>query len=777
MSCHVIEYVQGRKVMRPVGTAQEYRDLRAGTRQQTLLDELRRAYDRGDRSEQWLAEHKRRLLQMNYSCLPAPGGLLKGSRTASDSVAMDTDFDPADPDYEAKLAAAPQTILAKADELGLLMMERSVRKGYHIAFRRHTTEGLAEGRLLENQELNLQWASRLLGVAYDKGARDVTRVFFTTGAGEDDLLFLSDALFEQGGEGAIPSSSSPDSAGSTPSASSKDSKDSKNSPDSKESPAPPAEEEPCYDGIPYSRIVAKYWQLYNDGREPQQGDRNVKTYELAMNLRAVCDYRQELMERVIPRYDGFQEEEWRTTIANALKEPRKGMPYRMRQLLDALKADRRRQYFTVGRAADEEPSGTDSMPQRPQRMPAMLELLSSKVPDELKPMVEEAVWPAVCAHISGVKFRYVDGVLHEPNISSALIGRQSTGKGHVNAPIEMLLADITERDEANRRREEEWRAANRVKGASKDKQPRPQDIVVQRLDDDLTTAALSQALIDAERNGERRVITKVDEIELLNKVGNGKNETVGLLVRYGFDTSRWGQRRVGLESVNGCYTVRWVWNASCTPKSARRFITADWIANGSLSRLNLNALLLPRGNREMPRVGTYDEQFAGRLKVFVDRLSAASGVVECPEADALAEEMLQEHNRVADLCESEGYRVMSYRAVVIGWMKALLLFIADGCQWDRCIADYVRYAVRRDLWLKMYFFGEQIEEEFAEEEQKSCRGPQNMLAGMPKEFTMEEFQTVRARHGKTGDGRSTIRSWLHRGYIVFDETANMYVKK
>ena len=220
-----------------------------------------------------------------------------------------------------------------------------------------------------------------------------------------------------------------------------------------------------------------------------------------------------------------------------------------------------------------------------------------------------------------------------------------------------------------------------------------------------------------------------------------------------------------------------MWSAAGTPEAARRFITADWIANGSLSRLNLNALLLPRGNREMPRVGTYDEQFASRLKVFVDRLSAASGVVECPEADALAEEMLQEHNRVADLCESEGYRVMSYRAVVIGWMKALLLFIADGCQWDRCIADYVRYAVRRDLWLKMYFFGEQIEEEFAEEEQKSCRGPQNMLAGMPKEFTMEEFQTVRARHGKTGDGRSTIRSWLHRGYIVFDETANVYVKK
>ncbi|MGM9674701.1 MAG: hypothetical protein ACI3X9_04455, partial [Bacteroidaceae bacterium] len=483
------------------------------------------------------------------------------------------------------------------------------------------------------------------------------------------------------------------------------------------------------------------------------------------------------MERVIPRYDGFQEEEWRTTIANALKEPRKGMPYRMRQVMDALRADRRRQYIAVAGGEADDEAALSSMPARPGRMPAMMELLSSKVPAELKAMVEEAVWPAVCAHMSGVKFRYVDGVLHEPNISSVLIGRQSTGKGHVNAPIEMVLADITERDEANRLREEEWRAVNRVKGASKDKQPRPQDIVIQRLDDDLTTAALSQALIDAERNGERRVVTKVDEIELLNKVGNGRNETVGLLVRYGFDTSRWGQRRVGLESVNGSYTVRWVWNASCTPKSARKFITQDWIGNGSLSRLNLNALLLPSGGRQMPRVGSYDEQFASRLKVFVDRLNAARGLVECPEANSLAEEMLQEHNRVADLCESEGYRVMSYRAVVIGWMKALLLFIADGCQWDTCIADYVRYSVRRDLWLKMYFFGEQIEEEFAEEEQKACRGPQNMLSILPGSFTLEDFQTLRIQHGKKGDGRSTIRSWLHRGYIVYDETANVYVKK
>lgn len=409
-------------------------------------------------------------------------------------------------------------------------------------------------------------------------------------------------------------------------------------------------------------------------------------------------------------------------------------------------------------------------------MPDVLKLLSSKVPMKYKAMVEEAVWPAICAHLKGVTFRYVDGVIHEANISSPLIGRQSSGKGAVNMPIEFLLADITAKDKENESRLLDWRRRNQGKGASKDRQPRPEDIVTQRLDDDLTPAALSQALIDAETNGGKRVITKVDEIELLNRIGNGKNDTVGVLVRYGWDSARWGQRRVGLESVSGSYTVRWVWNASCTLKSARKFITNTWIADGSLSRLNVNGLLLPKDDHELPKIGEYDDKFANDLKLFVDRLNAANGLIECPQANRLADEMKAEHDRVADLCESEGYRTFSYRAVVIGWLKAMMLFIMNGYKWDKTIAEYVRYSVRRDMFLKMYFFGQQIEEEFDEEERQQQHGPQNLLSTLPDEFTMDDYLQMRQAQGKRGDGKSTLRTWKTRGYIEYDEVTETYRK-
>ena len=325
-----------------------------------------------------------------------------------------------------------------------------------------------------SQEDNLRWASDLLGVEFDKGAKDITRVFFTTTASEEDLLFLDDELFTTE---AIEVETNTNLTNDTniKTEEKKDSVDSCNS-CSKEK----------YHDIPYSVIIAKYWEMFNDGREPSEGDRNVKTYELAMTLRPICDYDQGMMERVVPQYDGFPEDEWRKTITNALNEPRKSMPYRLRQVLTAVKNDRK--MALIGAPSDS-PKGEDRMPERPRRMPEVLKLLSSKVPMKYKAMVEEAVWPAICAHLKGVTFRYVDGVIHEANISSPLIGRQSSGKGAVNMPIEFLLADITAKDKENESRLLDWRRRNQGKGASKDRQPRPEDIVIQRLDDDLTPAA------------------------------------------------------------------------------------------------------------------------------------------------------------------------------------------------------------------------------------------------------------------------------------------------
>ena len=763
MSCYFIQYVQGAKKMRPVQSKGEYLKLRDSERQKWLVSEIRKARKDGSKSEEEIKSMKKQLLQFNYSCIPGEDGHLRGSKTPSMSVGMDIDFDPNDPDYEKKMAEVPRVVMEKKDELRLQMLERSVAKGYHIVFERMIFDGIDEGKILENQELNLRKASEIVGCNFDKGARDVTRVFFATTGSDEDLLFVSEELFNDRKAPTLPSKGEESVADSA----------------ATEKPSHGALGD--YQGIPYSSIIRKYWEMYYEGKEPCVGDRNVKTFELVMLMRSICDYSQEMLEAVIPRYDGFPENEWRRTIESALKEPKRSMPYRLKQVLDAVRNDQKLLLMANGKTSGGNAviahGQASVMPERPKRMPKFLNILSSKVEPYYRSMVDESIWPAVCAHLHGVKFWYIDGTDCEANISSPLIGRQSSGKGQVNKPIEYVLADITERDKMNELREEQWRERNQGKGASKDRQQRPKDIIIQRLDKDLTPAALSQALIDGELNGKRRIITKVDEIEFLAAIGNGKVDKVGLLVRYGFDSATWGQRRVGLESVNGSYTVRWVWNASCTSVRAKAFINRDWVANGSLSRLNVNTIIKPEGNNDIPKVGTYDDKYAEELKVYIDRLNAASGDIRCKQADALAYQMLKEHNDLADLCESEGYRVFSYRAVKIGWLKACILYIMNDYKWDKTIAEYVAYSVRRDLWAKFLYFGDEIEAEFTDDKASNNSGPKNMLSLLPDEFSYEEYMDVRRTVGKDGDGKGTLRTWQHRGYVVYDDIVKKYIKK
>ena len=761
MSCFYIQYVQGQKILRPVRSKEEYLKLRDSDRQKWLVSEIRRGLKDGSMSKEEIAKLKRQLLQFNYSCIPGEDGHLKGVKTPSMTFGMDIDFDPEDPDYEKKMAEVPQRVMEKKDEIKPKMLERSPGKGYHLVCMRTILDGIAEGRILENQEMNLKRVSEILQIPFDQNARDCTRIFYATTASEEDLIFLDEGLFEAEKAECISVAKHPE-TGIT------------NKPE-------PAASDLSYQGIPYSAIINKYWDMFYDGKEPCMGDRNVRTFEICMLLRSICDYSQEILEAVIPRYDGFPVDEWRRTIDSALKEPRKGMPYKLKQVLDALRQEKKLQLMANGKTTGGTVTNINGqlsvMPERPKRMPKFLNLVSSKVDPYYKAMVEESIWPGVCAHLHGVKFWYIDGVDCEANISSPLIGKQSSGKGLVNKPIEYVLADITERDKENVQREEQWRERNKGKGASKDRQNRPKDIVIQRLDQDLTPAALAQSLIDGERNGKKRIITKVDEIEFLSDIGDGDKRKVSLLVRYAFDSGSWGQRRVGLDSVNGSYTVRWVWNASSTSSRAKAFINRDWVANGSLSRLNVNTIIKPEGNQNIKKVEAYDDKYAEELKVYIDRLNAASGDIRCKQADALAYKLLEEHNEIADLCESEGYRVFSYRAVKIGWLKACLLYIMNDYKWDKSIAEYVAYSVRRDLWAKFLYFGDEIEAEFAEEKNVSRSTPKNMLTMLPDEFTFEDYLNVRQSLGKQGDGRGTIRIWVHRGYIVLDDTTKRYVKK
>ena len=763
MSCFYIQYVQGQKILRPVRSKEEYLKLRDSDRQKWLVSEIRRGLKDGSMSKEEIAKLKRQLLQFNYSCIPGEDGHLKGVKTPSMTFGMDIDFDPEDPDYEKKMAEVPQRVMEKKDEIKPKMLERSPGKGYHLVCMRTILDGIAEGRILENQEMNLKRVSEILQIPFDQNARDCTRIFYATTASEEDLIFLDEGLFEAEKAEGISVAKQPETVAAAQGATAV------------------AVSDLSYQGIPYSAIIKKYWEMFYDGKEPCMGDRNVRTFEICMLLRSICDYSQEILEAVIPRYDGFPVDEWRRTIDSALKEPRKGMPYKLKQVLDALRQEKKLQLMANGKTTGGTVTNINGqlsvMPERPKRMPKFLNLVSSKVDPYYKAMVEESIWPGVCAHLHGVKFWYIDGVDCEANISSPLIGKQSSGKGLVNKPIEYVLADITERDKENVQREEQWRERNKGKGASKDRQNRPKDIVIQRLDQDLTPAALAQSLIDGERNGKKRIITKVDEIEFLSDIGDGDKRKVSLLVRYAFDSGSWGQRRVGLDSVNGSYTVRWVWNASSTSSRAKAFINRDWVANGSLSRLNVNTIIKPEGNQNIKKVEAYDDKYAEELKVYIDRLNAASGDIRCKQADALAYKLLEEHNEIADLCESEGYRVFSYRAVKIGWLKACLLYIMNDYKWDKSIAEYVAYSVRRDLWAKFLYFGDEIEAEFAEEKNVSRSTPKNMLTMLPDEFTFEDYLNVRQSLGKQGDGRGTIRIWVHRGYIVLDDTTKRYVKK
>ena len=741
MSAHLITYKGGAKVMRPILTREEYLALRGTNKQKAILNAVRK----GDE------QMKHRLLQMNYSCLPNLDSSLKGSTRMSTSVGMDIDHVASE-----EMLPMKERILAKKDELGLLMLEVSARnQGYHLVFRR---------RPELSQEENLRWASELLGVAFDDKAKDITRVFFTTSDSEEDLLFLDDEIFKtdavEGNCDDEPLENKERTVAALQCCSSKTTH---------------YNQEARYHGVLFTDIIAKYWELFNDGKRPSVGDRNVLTFELAVTIRSICGYSMEKMQTVIPNYwakaDGTcsQEDlaEWHKTIENALKEPRRGMPYRLKQVLNALKMQ------TVVQAC----GGTlTTPPPMPKKLPPLIRLLTKNVPWFYKPAVASAVFPGLGAHLHGVKFRYWDNVEHEATFMNVLIGRQSIGKGTIKKPIEYIMEDIRQRDIPNRQREQEWKQRN--PGAKQKKDPRPTDICIQMLIDNLTDAVFNQRIVDANNNGQRFIYTIVDEIEGLRRVtSRGTADEVGLLIRKAFDNSDAGQERVGADSVSGIAPLRWNFNASTTPPNARKFF-AKMVNDGTVGRLDISTIIRSDDDDDTaPVLGIYDHTFAQELKPYIERLDAANGLIECAQAKILSLEMKNENKDAAKLYDSEAYRVLSYRANVIAWLKGMVLFVAHGCKWSKEIADFVRWSQQYNLWCKMLYFGQQLERELHEEvEIQRQSGPQNLLELLPDEFTKEQYHQMRQQQGKAGNGDGTLRCWQSRGYIVCDNASGRFCK-
>ena len=789
MSCFLVYYKNGSKLMRPITTREEYIALRNKPSNVDYTAAARMGNP----------EAKRRMLQFNYSCLPADGGKLKGAKTVSNSVGMDIDFAKDMPKDELESATKIMIgrVLNMKEDLGLLMLERSATKGLHIVFRRI-------GWL--SQEENLEWAQKMLGVEFDKGAKDITRVFFTPTASEEDLLFLSDELFEN-----VESVLSDRKIVKQPTemkteAKNEEKTEAKNEEKTEvktevktkdkrdecsglrkgagETPTPPAAaataEPPTggqggyYNGIAYSAIVTEFLRQFNNGLTPVEGNREVMTFELAKALRSICDYNLDFMKQVIPRYSNLPEEEYNHALQTALEEPRRGVSYKLTKVLETLYSKEKKSQSIATASFEAE---NELPPEMPQRLPFPLGFLSSKVPEMYRAAVCEAVFAPLSAYVHGVKFRYWDGVEHEPTFMSVLCAPMSIGKGCVRKPISIILDELMKSDESNRAREAEWKLKNPSSKQKRD--PRPQDICVQVLIDNLTDAVFNQRVYDADKNGQRYLYTSVDELDTLKKItSRGTASEVSVLIRKAFDNSKHGQERVGADSVTGIAPLRFNFNASTTNRNFQQFFARE-MTTGTVTRLSMATIIKPEGVKR-PVFKEYDANYKEEVRKLTQKLSLLSGEISCPKCNKFAEQLCDDNEKLASLYGSEPYLVLSYRATVIAWLKGMMLYVMNGEKWTEEIQDYMEWSLRYDLWVKMHVIGKMLEEAMGEEDNATTkRGPMNMLTLLNDEFNINDLILVRKKLGKPVDiekVKHQLSLWKSRNLVDYDSLDSIIKK-
>jgi hypothetical protein len=408
-------------------------------------------------------------------------------------------------------------------------------------------------------------------------------------------------------------------------------------------------------------------------------------------------------------------------------------------------------------------------PQLPRRLPKSIKLLTSKEPDLYKPAAIMGAFPALGAHLVDVHFLYKDNTQHEATFMSCCIAPMSSGKSCINRVCDPIMADIKAKDEENYRRENEWKEECRSLGANKQKPKRPEGLIIQIMPSDMTNAALVQRLMDAQGHF---LYTHVDEVELFDQLKvNGKAGQIGKIFRYAFDNQEYGQGRVGLQSVSGSPVVRWNWNAATTIQRGQQFFR-PMLADGTLSRLTLSTIVTQRG-MAMPIHGIYDDKFAEALKPYIDRLNAASGLIDLPQAKRLINTIEKEAQDMAWLYDDEVYERLSYRSIVSAWLRAMVLYLAEG-KWSKEIENLAMWSFKYDMWCKMHFFGQQIGSQM-EGEVVRTRGPQNMLDMLSDTFTQEDARQVRISQNKKPYPVQMLCMWQKRGYITQD-TDGIYHK-
>lgn len=540
--------------------------------------------------------------------------------------------------------------------------------------------------------------------------------------------------------------------------------------DSTVEPAATRQEQPATDeglrfkGIAYADIIDEW--LRRTGGEPAVGERNDRLHRLASHLRYITDNNEQTLIAVMPRY-GLSEEEMRGLIRSACSAHFYSMPKTLREIVDRL----------THKAETDNGLGS-TPPEMPKRLPPLIKLLTKNTPELYKAAVSHAVFPSLGAHLHRTRFRYIDNVEHEATLMNVLMAGTGAGKDCITEPINRIMADIRHNDDENLAREKAWKQSVNSRGANKDKQQRPEGLVIQEIDPDVTNAAFVQRMADADGHFLYAMLNEIDQFDALK--GNGRGGQQFQIMCLAFDHNhRYGQTRIGTQSVTEKVTIRFNWNASTTIHNGQRYFR-NVLTKGPLSRINFCTIPEREIGAEMPVYGTYDAAFDEELRPYISRLTAARGTIDCPEAYRLAVKLKNECAEFSRLSQSRTYENLSFRANVIAYLKACVLYVAHGCKWDKTMEQFIKWSLKYDLWCKMRFFGEAIEEaEACARAPREKPGPCNLLELLPNEFTFEEAVAVRRRQGLSHEGtQAMIRTWRCRGYIEerTDKQINSYSK-
>jgi hypothetical protein len=765
----------GHKVARSVKNREEYFSLRNNVQNRRNLILARDGDEKA----------KARLVQFNYNDI-LPDGVLKGCCHPASTFAGDVDCND-----KKECADIAQRFLELKEEIGLLELSRSARYGLHyVCLRKKGTT------ILENQVR----VSMLTKTEMDTSAHDLQRVMFTVTADSKELLFLDDRIFdeplcleesaseyevlkEREKKGLEKISSEAKKAIKHYRPWEKESSNVANHQERENSQQPSQQE--STEVVPVSertrfivRGVMKEKGLEDRFFHDIGGRHNsVKILLTGLTQLLKREETNGVLAELMP--DNWQDKNIQQLVNDFYKNYTNPNQRLLRYQEDLFTKSRKlfpKENEDTSSLHQSDQTQKQVPPQMPKTLPPLIKLLTKNTPDIYKEAVAHAVFPALGAHLHKVRFRYIDNVEHEATLMNVLMAGTGAGKDCISEPINHIMADIRQRDAENLAREKVWKDEVNRKGANKDKRQRPEGLVIQEIDADMTGPAFVMRMAEADGHFLYTKLNEIDQFDALK--GNGRSGQQFQIMCLAFDPgNRYGQTRVGTQSVTEKVCVRFNWNATTTILKGQRYFSRV-LTDGPISRINFCTIPEREIGADMPIYGTYDAAFDEELRPYIERLCGAHGIIDCPKAYKLVKKLKNECADFARLSQSRTYENLSFRALVIAYLKACVLYVAHDYTWNKTMEDFMRWSLQYDLWCKMRFFGEAIDQASGVDSNPQHPGPRNLLELLPNEFSMEDAINIRQRQGLSKEGtRDMIRAWRNRGYIEerTDEQLNSYI--